>query len=299
MTDIPYVDETWNVSTGCTPESPGCLNCYAREMHRRLCAMGQPKYQHPFEQVVFHAAELDRPLHWRKPIRIFPDSMSDLFHPALTDEQVAAVFSRMQACPQHTFVVVTKRTERLRLLASDAFWELVDSQGERLAEKKSWCHAHEGSLRPLTNVHVLATCENQEMLERRVYDLIRGSIAVRGVSLEPLLAPMDLRDVAVKTPTGEEHWDVLDEEYDDEVGAPGPKLDWVVAGPETGTGRRECDMHWMRDLSDQCRESGVPFYTKALVIDDGRGRQRISRDPSDCGGWPQWAVRMYPGDKWP
>jgi protein gp37 len=288
MGRIEYVDETWNVSTGCTPVSPGCANCYARAMHRRLTAMGQPKYHHDFEQVVFHHEELNRPLHWRKPIRIFPDSMSDLFHPALTDEQIAAVFARMQACQQHTFVLVTKRTERLHLLASDAFWELVDSLGEQLAEAKGWCHAHEGSDRPLKNVQVLATCENQEMLERRIDDLLRCPSVVHGLSMEPLLGPIRLKL----------EWLAPFKDVDPALRRT-PRIDWIAIGPETGPKRRDCDMQWMVDILDQCREAGVPAYVKALVVDDGRGHQRISKDPTECGGWPEWAVRMYPGQKWP
>ena len=105
--------ETWNPITGCTKISAGCTNCYAERMTKRLAAMGTPKYAAGFDTVVCHEEELDRPLHWKKPRRIFVCSMSDLFHEDVPDAFIERVFDVMHKCKQHTFQVLTKRPRRM------------------------------------------------------------------------------------------------------------------------------------------------------------------------------------------
>ena len=109
---IEWTDMTWNPVTGCTKISQGCKHCYAERMAKRLQAMGVERYQHGFE-VTLQEDLLDAPLQWMKPRMVFVNSMSDLFHEAIPDEFIARVFRTMKECPQHTFQILTKRSQRL------------------------------------------------------------------------------------------------------------------------------------------------------------------------------------------
>jgi len=111
-TKIEWTEETWNPVTGCTKISPGCAHCYAERMAMRLRAMGLPKYRNGF-QVTCHEDALDKPRRWRKPRRIFVCSMSDLFHEEVSDGFIERIWDVMWSCPQHTFIVLTKRVDRL------------------------------------------------------------------------------------------------------------------------------------------------------------------------------------------
>jgi protein gp37 len=271
MTKIAYVDETWNVSTGCTPVSPGCLNCYAGDMHRRLRSMGLLKYQQPFVEVRFHAAELLRPAHWRKPRRIFTDSMSDLFHERVTDEQIERVYHTMVCLADwHSYLVVTKRPHR-----AATWYDWINGFGlgpdGKARDRGKICWGSKERDWPPKNVHLLATCENQFRFDERIQYLLRCPAVVHGVSLEPLLEGINFGP-----------WISL--------------LQWIVVGPETGLVRRTCEYDWIRNIVEQAKAAGVPVFVKALVLGDGRGRSRISYEPSE---WPhEVRVRMYPGDRW-
>lgn len=126
---IEWVTATWNPLTGCTKISPGCKNCYAERMSHRLMLMGQPNYRNDFELTV-HERMLDQPLKWKKPQRIFVNSMSDLFHKDVPFEFIAKVFAVMERCTWHQFKILTKRAERLaevspRLPWPDHVWQGV------------------------------------------------------------------------------------------------------------------------------------------------------------------------------
>jgi len=122
---IEWTGKTWNPTTGCNKEGPGCKNCYAERMAKRLKKMGQPRYANEFK-LTLHPETLDIPLHWRKPkdkpSYVFVDSMSDLFHPEVPLDFIQQVFGVMRRCPQHTFQVLTKRSERLRDLSPELLW---------------------------------------------------------------------------------------------------------------------------------------------------------------------------------
>ena len=120
-TGIQWTDATWNPVTGCTKVSDGCRNCYAETMARRLQAMGQEKYSQGFA-VAMHPETLSVPGRWKRPRKIFVNSMSDLFHPEVTKEFILQVFHRIQESGQHTFQVLTKRPERALELASSLPW---------------------------------------------------------------------------------------------------------------------------------------------------------------------------------
>ena len=118
---IEWTESTWNPVTGCTKISPGCTNCYAERMARRLQAMGQPNYRNGFT-VCTHEHVLDKPLHWRTPQVIFVNSMSDLFHEDVPETFIRCVFDVMQQADWHIFQILTKRAERLSELATMLPW---------------------------------------------------------------------------------------------------------------------------------------------------------------------------------
>ena len=118
---IEWVTATWNPLTGCTKISPGCKHCYAERMSHRLMLMGQPNYRNDFE-VTLHEHMLAQPQKWKKPQRIFVNSMSDLFHKDVPFEFVAKVFAAMEQCPRHQFKILTKRADRLEELSPRLPW---------------------------------------------------------------------------------------------------------------------------------------------------------------------------------
>lgn len=120
-TKIEWTEETWNPITGCTKCSNGCLNCYAARFAKRLQAMGNARYSNGFS-VTIHRDLFDKPLHWTKPKMIFVNSMSDIFHDDVPDDDILALFNVMNKASQHTFQVLTKRAERLEKLSPRIIW---------------------------------------------------------------------------------------------------------------------------------------------------------------------------------
>lgn len=249
MTSIEWTDVTWNPVTGCDRVSPGCDHCYAATMAARLKAMGQPKYQRdgdprtsgPGFGVAQHNDVLDQPLRWRTPRRVFVNSMSDLFHPRVTDEFIAAVFGVMMAAPRHTFQVLTKRPKRMRALLNDGDFDA--------AVAGWWEHYAPPSQRgglltppfPSPNVWLGISIEDDQRADERLPDLWDTPAAVRFVSCEPLLGPVNL---------------MLDATPED------IRPDWVIVGGESGPGARPMHPAWARDLRRQCSAVGVPFLFK-------------------------------------
>jgi protein gp37 len=308
VSSIEWTDVTWNPTTGCTPISPGCKHCYAKAMHERLTAMGLAKYAGPFSEVVFHDEALTIPLRWYGPRRVFVDSMSDLFHDDVTHEQIAAVYGVACICRQHTFQICTKRPGRAaqwhewaRTYAPDdggtgparamfdaiccspaSFPESYDVDGPPLDDE--W---------PPPNVHLIASCEDQQRADERIPLLLRCPGAVRGVSLEPLLGPIDLGAEYLATKLGSYPFPMLERENRTKLI---DLLDWVIVGCESGPGRRPCEITWILDIVGQCRSAGVPCFVKQIEIVESNSRTRVSKDPR---GWPeQLRVRMYPGERW-
>ena len=118
---IEWTEATWNPSTGCDALSPGCENCYAERLTRRLKAMGRKKYANGF-QLTLHADTLELPLRWKQPQRICVNSMSDLFHHQVPIEYIQHVFTTMRAASWHQFQVLTKRSGRLLALSDKIEW---------------------------------------------------------------------------------------------------------------------------------------------------------------------------------
>ncbi|MDH5477805.1 MAG: phage Gp37/Gp68 family protein [Nitrospinota bacterium] len=223
-TKIEWADRVWNPVTGCTKISPGCKNCYAERMSRRLGKIKGSGYPpaDPFA-VTIHPDRLEEPLKWRKPSRVFVCSMGDLFHEKVPRDFIHRVIYIPRVFPQHTFMFLTKRPQRMReVLLSPIRYMLP-------------LHYKEGF--PLLNVWLGVSIEDQTTADDRIPWLLHTPAAKRFVSFEPALEPVDM------TPYLSE-------------------LDWVIMGGESGPGARPMHPDWARKVRDDCKETGAPFFFK-------------------------------------
>lgn len=269
---IEWTDKTWNPVRGCSVISPGCVNCYAMKQAHRFSGQGRayegltkltkagPQWTGTVRTV---EAALLEPLSWRKPRRVFVNSMSDLFHEDVPFEFIDQVFAVMALSRQHTYQILTKRAERMyqymtnRALSAN-YWKRAVPVGYSL----EW----EGlSLVPfpLPNVWLGVSVEDQKHADERIPLLLQTPAAVRFISAEPLLGPVNLREVKVAG-IGEE-WDPYITA--DAVARPqsfGPRIDWVIVGGESGPGARPFDLAWARSIVQQCKSAGVACFVKQL-----------------------------------
>jgi protein gp37 len=244
-TRIEWTEVTWNPVTGCDRISDGCTNCYALTMAARLKAMGSPKYQAdgnpatsgPGFDVTVHPEALDVPRDWRQPRMVFVNSMSDLFHGRVPLGFIQQVVATMRDTPHHTYQVLTKRARRLRRLSAHIDWP--------------------------PNVWVGVTVESARELHR-VDDLRQVDAAVRFLSCEPLLGPLDDLDLS--------------------------GIGWVIAGGESGHRARPVDTDWLRAVRDNAVEARVPFFFKQF---GGRTPKAGGRE-LDGVTWDQFPAR--PGE---
>jgi len=214
---IEWTEATWNPTTGCDKTSPGCDNCYALTLSKRLKAMGQAKYQKdgdprtsgPGFGLTTHPDTLAVPRGWSAPRVIFVNSMSDLFHADVPDDYVRQVFEVIADTPQHTYQVLTKRSQRLARLGPRLDWP-----------QNLWMGVSVESTRYRFRLEHLRTVD----------------AAVRFVSAEPLLGPLDELDL--------------------------DGIHWMIAGGESGARARPMDPTWVTSLRDQCSDAGVPFFFK-------------------------------------
>lgn len=244
-TSIEWADATWNVVIGCDKVSPGCDHCYAIRTAHRMQANPNPKIAAAYAgteadgewtgKVNMLEDRLDIPLRWTRGRRIFVNAQSDLFHREVTDEFIARVFVVMAHAQQHTFQILTKRPARMRsLLSSPGFAATVS--GEVAIEsgaQTEW---------PLPNVWVGVSIEDEKRADLRLRPLLDTPAAVRFLSMEPLLGPVDLIN------TLGDSW-LTD-------------IDWVIVGGESGPGARPMRLDWVRSLRDQCEAAFVPFLFK-------------------------------------
>lgn len=360
-TSIEWTDTTWNPVRGCSRVSEGCRHCYAERQAARFCGEWRgdvdektivldtrdvpgksqvapyrgfatqtnagPRWTGKVELI---QSKLGEPLRWKKPRRVFVNSMSDLFHERLSDESIAAVFGVIASCPQHTFQVLTKRPERMRRWfewVTECSRDLEAEIGERPpsghgeATVCSVCYDSalggkpnarvfvERLMRtrdckwPLPNVQLGVSVENQETFDARVLDLVSTPAALRFISYEPALGPLDcsLPVAPMATPILRPR---------DPVGGPGC-VHWLIVGGESGPGARPCDVAWIRSARDQCRAAGVPVFVKQLGArpkEDGceAGHVWIGNNPAslqqirhpkggDMAEWPEdLCVRELP-----
>ena len=273
-TAIEWTEETWNPTTGCTKVSPGCAHCYAETLTKRYA--GRPGWPETFEPwipgndtVVLHPDRLDAPLRWKKPSRVFVNSMSDLFHEYVPDEFIDRVFAVMALTPQHTFQVLTKRPERMReYMTAERTAHFADgspvtprnpyhSADFVLWAAQAICEA-DGVVKreypdgytfdwPLENCWLGVTVENQHFTDERIPILLDTPAAIRFISAEPLLGPVDITFPGRLLPSDLE-----------------PRIDWVICGGESGAKARPFNANWARDLLQQCSYNRTPFFMKQL-----------------------------------
>lgn len=284
-TNIEWTDTTQNIVWGCRRASEGCLNCYIpRQPPLRMA--GQ-KFSHDgvgaTTGLVFRLDRLAMPLKLRKPSKIFVNSLSDLFLKGVPDEVIARQWIVMALTRRHTFQILTKHPARMRsLLCNEKRWrelllealnwvvENVDAKipaadYDRVYEKWLGANVPTGTnfLWPLGNVWLGTSTENQKWANARIPQLLMTPAAVRFISAEPLLGPIDLTRIAW-TRGGGTHLDVVTGRH----GVPGlwtapaKRLDWVITGGESGPGARPMHPDWARSLRDQCAGAGVPFFFK-------------------------------------
>ena len=263
-TGISWADETWNPITGCSVVSPGCTHCYAmRQAGTRLRNM--PQYEgltlidakRPVwnGKVRFNEGALDLPSRWRKPRRIFVNSMGDVFHEDVPDEWIDQVFMVMALNQEHQFQLLTKRPEHMQLYINRG-------PAERVQDIYTVAHGASECPWPLPNVWLGVSVEDQIRANERIPILLGTPAAVRWVSAEPLLAPVALIDL--QDPDGDGVLDALTGKgHTPGVGLwEAAKLDWVVCGGESGHGSRPMNLHWARSLRDQCKLNGTAFHFK-------------------------------------
>ena len=207
-THIEWTEATWNPVTGCSKVSDGCKNCYAERMAKRLQAMGSPRYEQGFA-VTLHHDLIAAPKSWKTARTIFVNSMSDLFHDQVPLAFIQQVFATMRECPQHTFQILTKRSARLLELAPHLDWA--------------------------PNIWMGVSVEDRRVVHR-VMDLQRVPAAVRFLSLEPLIGPID--------------------------GLPLDGIDWAIVGGESGPRAREMKIEWVRTIFRLCRKAETAFCFK-------------------------------------
>jgi protein gp37 len=273
QTSIAWTEKVWNPVRGCAKVSDGCKNCYAERMAVRFSGPGQP-----YEGLVldgnwtgearFIPEMLSAPLRWKKPSLIFVNSMSDLFHDDVTFEQIAAVYGIIAACPEHTFQVLTKRTERM---AEFYEWANETECGEAAAslmgdQFSSYSYGACSGVWPLPNLHLGVSVEDQRAADARVPLLLQCPAAVRWVSCEPLLGSVNLTHLDADAARNRDLCQVncLTGRHTD-MGRPCPdvtRVDWIVCGGESGPNARPMHPDWARALRDQCKEAHVPFFFK-------------------------------------
>lgn len=209
---IEWTDTTWNPVTGCTKISPGCDNCYAARFSERF--RGVPG--HPFKtgfDLTLRPERLTQPLEWKRPRMIFVNSMSDLFHKDIPKAHIAGVFDTMEKADWHIYQVLTKRSSLLQKFVNDRY-------RTRLTRSHIW----------------LGVSVENEQATSRIAHLQKANVAVRFLSIEPLIAPVGRLDLR--------------------------GIDWVIVGGESGPGARPMNPEWAIDVRNQCIAARVPFFFK-------------------------------------
>ncbi len=224
-TKIEWADATWNPITGCSKISEGCEHCYAERMVKRFPNI----YPNGFKPT-FHEKHLSDPLKWKKPRRIFVCSMGDLFHEDVPMEWIYRVFNVMKWCPQHTFLLLTKRPERAKVLLKTLMRDYYSEESDPITAYFS-------------HVWLGVTVEHLNYVDR-IAILQETNFAHRFVSFEPLLSYVYIATCVSKTAYYKR------------------PIEWVIVGGETGPRAREMKPEWVRDIRDTCIEHEVPFFFK-------------------------------------
>ena len=318
----------WNPTTGCDQVSAGCDNCYALTMAKRLKSMGQAKYQNdgdprtsgPGFGLTVHEDALTIPLRWHKPRRVFVNSMSDLFHARVPREFVARVWAVMAATPQHTYQLLTKRPQRAaRMLTDRCACGAGHVDGVHFRSEMEWAatshspayvpglpsELYHQMTWPLPNVWLGVSVEDQERADLRIPALLDTPAAVRWLSCEPLIGPVDLsRYLWLVGASTAGPWtdglgrrrrtDGRGRRLSSGVGGmtisntPAADLHWTVLGGESGPRARPMRESWATSLVDQCRAADVPVFMKQMGSRWGKHHHDIDRFPEHL------RIRDYP-----
>lgn len=249
VSTIEWTDASWNFITGCTEVSPGCDHCYAKTFAERF--RGVPG--HPFEQgfdLKLWPERLQLPHRWKKPRKIFVNSMSDLFHKDVPDSFILEGFRAMILANHHVYQILTKRPSRL---VNTGLTEKILRECDLLTGKPRW------------PAHIwLGTSVESQDYTWRIEKLRQVPAPIRFISAEPLLGPLDIREYLTCCPScgyprkgrfaeGCGYCDA----FPDVRG-----LSWVITGAESGHGARPMDEDWVRDLRNQCVAADVPLFYK-------------------------------------
>jgi protein gp37 len=298
-TGIEWTDATWNPLRGCSRVSEGCRNCYAESVAYRFSGPGKPYeglavlrngragWTGKVELIEKHLLD---PLKWEpgrpvydaatgkrvgrdaaQSLRIFVNSMSDLFHESVPDEWLDRIFAVMALCPQHTFQALTKRPERmLAYMTRPQMAGRIHAAEGHLPGRSAW--GNPAPEWPLPNVWLGVSVENQAAADERIPLLLKTPAAVRFISAEPLLGPVNLNEIRYRDEDVDCLWnslaayhEVLNSNSMDRCATAEDgvtKLDWVICGGESGAHARPMHLHWARGLRDQCKAAGVPFFFK-------------------------------------
>lgn len=275
---IEWTDRTWSPVTGCTKISPGCANCYAERIAKRLAGRCGYSENNPFT-VTLHQERLGEPLRWTKAWKVFVCSMSDLFHPGVRSDFIEVIFGIMSLLGQHTFLVLTKRPEQMAgffrnrtLSECQAQIPFFFDEDARLDSRIRDYKAINGDGKnrwPLPNVWLGVTAENQEEADKRIPILLQIPAAVRFVSVEPMLSTIYIKRLGViectKCRDGERWTNNVKPSVCYKCGhlqCINSKVDWVICGGESGPGARPMHPDWARSLRDQCVAAGTKFFFK-------------------------------------
>lgn len=279
LTKIAWTDATWNIFTGCTKVSEGCRNCYAERDWARLSTIpGSVYFGRDFSDVQFHPERLSIPANWKRPRKIFVNSMSDLFHESVSDDARDRVFEVFATNPRHIFQVLTKRPRKM-----SEYWRTWT------AKNKLW----------LKNVWAGITVEDQKALDERIKFLFDVPVSCRWLSIEPMIGPVDIRPYLDAPDMGwprtfvhgnDPNIDILDEcpQFWDWCTC---SLSWVVVGGESGPHPREMNPKWARDVISACKAAKTPVFFKQGSAAWGTGFKDFDTFA------PEFQVREFP-DAW-
>jgi len=283
---IEWTDAVWNPIHGCSRVSEGCRNCYAEEISARFCGSpafagtaefrdGKPRWTNA---ITVNEAAITAPMKWRKPRRIFVNSMSDLFHDGVSDQVIDRIFAVMALCPHHIFQILTKRPQRMREHLYRAFARhLISIAGYELGLAARDDIVMKGVGWPLPNVWLGVSIEDQTSADARIPHLLSTPAAIRFASYEPALGPVDWHRISYREEGQIFELDALsDEAWASQplaqcfsagerfhrAPAIGAALDLIIMGGESGRNARPMHPDWARQTRDQCAAAGTAFFFK-------------------------------------
>jgi protein gp37 len=309
---IEWTDKTWGPVRGCSPASEGCRNCFAVRQAIRFADAGEledpgvwlrkPGPFHGFAKstpqgprwtgrVELVSDKLDEPLRWRKPLRVFVNSMSDLFHESLPDADIVRVLDviRQNECRDypHTMQVLTKRPARMLSIMSRLQFDASGAGRMWLEDRRSRDGVPLGIAGIFRHLWLGVSVEDQQAADERIPLLLQTPAAVRFISLEPMLGPVDLGRYYFTTLPGRESRDypfpmLAEEDRTKWVDL----LDLVIVGGESGPRRRPLELAWLESVAAQCDAAGVPLFVKQ---DSGLRSGAQGRIPDAL-----WARKEFP-----